>query len=644
MEVRWSPSISSIYHIHDLFSSFLLPWLSALKGLEDLQIIQLPTSTISRRVTDGLVRSLQWRWLFDAVQSTFSLLQGKTKNHPPGSLEMIVENLAMPWEEIARCKQIRASHVGILLRWRRGKWNALTSWIPTSTGAWIQKRQDPRKFPGREAEVSQETPSISKWKYMKFRTCCACTCKDYVCKHSQPKWHCHFGSSVCDHVSEQFERFFLSPSILCVSQWLVHLWSLTASFLRRLRDPCLWRHLRLWLRRVWTLFSVWRQWWRMRMSLLWAWIPRTGRWWLRWWRTPRMLPPTSCRVPTWLFWPGQLRTLDQDNDGHHGEAEAGYDWQWRWSPVQARGCHFRCCGVPTGFPPIHESEMELTRTSRRCLGGALVPNLCPGRGSICHGGSHQGSPHWQVWVQSKCTGRSGTFSGWLIYSDDAIRAFGLDPDLPMGAPLLVILPLALTPRGSPRFWWNTRTNHAFQSRWRMWTRSWGRTARRRLEGRRRTSSGSGSKDEVPLACAIDHGRAGTTSGTHPSLSFQWSWPGWTNDLGLHPHPGGELWQSGDCLCSYELPESTWWGDETAPCCRKTSPWGWQWHWGETSSWNQGLQSGIHIRRRSVFAARRSWPSGRRSTSPAWMAKLAIGFCLWLPRAWPGPEMARLNLM
>ena len=21
-----------------------------------------------------------------------------------------------------------------------------------------------------------------------FRTCCACTCKDYVCKHSQPKW------------------------------------------------------------------------------------------------------------------------------------------------------------------------------------------------------------------------------------------------------------------------------------------------------------------------------------------------------------------------------------------------------------------------------------------------------------------------
>ena len=28
--------------------------------------------------------------------------------------------------------------------------------------------------------------------------------------------------------------------------------------------------------------------------------------------------------PTWLFWPGQLRTLDQDNDGHRGEAEAAW--------------------------------------------------------------------------------------------------------------------------------------------------------------------------------------------------------------------------------------------------------------------------------------------------------------------------------
>ena len=111
----------------------------------------------------------------------------------------------------------------------------------------------------------------------------------------------------------------------------------------------------------------------------------------------------------------------------------------------------------------------------------------------------------------------------------------------MGAPLLVILPLALTPpRGSLRFWWNTRTNHAFQSRWRMWTRSWGRIPRRRLEGRRGTSSGpallgdhqqwrkeatcassarvSGSKDEVPLAWS--RSLAGTGA---REWACNWSW-------------------------------------------------------------------------------------------------------------------------
>ena len=36
-----------------------------------------------------------------------------------------------------------------------------------------------------------------------LRTCCACTCKDYVCKHSQPKWRCHFGSRAFVHASEK---------------------------------------------------------------------------------------------------------------------------------------------------------------------------------------------------------------------------------------------------------------------------------------------------------------------------------------------------------------------------------------------------------------------------------------------------------
>ena len=35
---------------------------------------------------------------------------------------------------------------------------------------------------------------------VQFGTCCACTCKDYVCRQSLPKWHCQFGSSLlaCD--------------------------------------------------------------------------------------------------------------------------------------------------------------------------------------------------------------------------------------------------------------------------------------------------------------------------------------------------------------------------------------------------------------------------------------------------------------
>ena len=38
---------------------------------------------------------------------------------------------------------------------------------------------------------------VAWWELMfELRTCCACTCKDYVCIHSQPKWPCHFGSSL----------------------------------------------------------------------------------------------------------------------------------------------------------------------------------------------------------------------------------------------------------------------------------------------------------------------------------------------------------------------------------------------------------------------------------------------------------------
>ena len=58
--------------------------------------------------------------------------------------------------------------------------------------AWIPRPKDGLPLDHRMLDV---------WKNLrigrcsvKFRTCCACTCKDYVCKHSQPKWHCHFVS------------------------------------------------------------------------------------------------------------------------------------------------------------------------------------------------------------------------------------------------------------------------------------------------------------------------------------------------------------------------------------------------------------------------------------------------------------------
>ena len=52
----------------------------------------------------------------------------------------------------------------------------------------------------------------------KLRTCCACTCKDYVCKHSQPKWHCHFGSRAFVHVSEKnLKGIFLPTPSICAT-------------------------------------------------------------------------------------------------------------------------------------------------------------------------------------------------------------------------------------------------------------------------------------------------------------------------------------------------------------------------------------------------------------------------------------------
>ena len=36
-----------------------------------------------------------------------------------------------------------------------------------------------------------------------------------MCKHSQPKWHCHFGSSAFDHASEKNLKVYLSTPSIC---------------------------------------------------------------------------------------------------------------------------------------------------------------------------------------------------------------------------------------------------------------------------------------------------------------------------------------------------------------------------------------------------------------------------------------------
>ncbi len=52
-----------------------------------------------------------------------------------------------------------------------------------------------------------------------FRTCCACTCKDYVCIHSQPKWPCHFGSSLILYW-ETCETAFFRFCFVSAGSWI----------------------------------------------------------------------------------------------------------------------------------------------------------------------------------------------------------------------------------------------------------------------------------------------------------------------------------------------------------------------------------------------------------------------------------------
>ena len=92
-------------------------------------------------------------------------------------------------------------------------------------------------------------------------------------------------------------------------------------------------------------------------------------------------------------------------------------------------------------------------------------------------------------------GRSWACHGWpplyrkLNYSDEAIRAFGLDPDLPVGAPALGAAAVGATPRRNPLCWWNIQTSHALPSPLRLWTLWWAKIPRRRSVAKRSASFG-----------------------------------------------------------------------------------------------------------------------------------------------------------
>ena len=243
----------------------------------------------------------------------------------------------------------------------------------------------------------------------KLRTCCACTCKDYVCKHSQPKWHCHFGSRAFVHASEKIWKFFFLPPRFVLPPCLVHQWALIASFLRRLRVRCLWRHQPLWLREAWTPFNMWKPSWRMTMSLQGLWTPKIGKWWQRWWKTRTMLRPTSCRVSMSSILRVQLPTCRTPLTRWW---QLWRRWSWGRLPMVLKPPPGRRVWLPLRRSPLLMRHLWMTRswsrphTSGRSLAGAPHPLPSSWQRSFLHGGCDQGhqadggqAEHWgDLWL------------------------------------------------------------------------------------------------------------------------------------------------------------------------------------------------------------------------------------------------------
>ena len=177
---------------------------------------------------------------------------------------------------------------------------------------------------------------------VKFRTCCACTCKDYVCIHSQPKWLCHFGSS----------------SILCQEKLVKNLLLASAFFRDRYGGiivrcgyhypwadwgrsaPCLdsWDGI---LGFVPTRGSGDEGGWRL---YHWLWLPGLGNgFWHgggHWECCNGLLAGETCPLGWTEDGPSVFTAI---NGGDDGQPQVGYSCHWRWGPL--KGCWWDfCCG------------------------------------------------------------------------------------------------------------------------------------------------------------------------------------------------------------------------------------------------------------------------------------------------------------
>ena len=175
----------------------------------------------------------------------------------------------------------------------------------------------------------------------------------FTAKMALPFWL----KSFC-HVSEKIWKFFFLPPRFVLSPCLVHQWASIASFLRRLRGRCLWRHQQLWLRAAWTLFTMWKPSWRKTMFLLGLWTPRIGRWLPRWWKIPTMLPHTFCRASMLWILRVQLPTCRTLSTRW---LKPWKRWSWGRLPMALKPPPGRRAWLPLRRSPLGMRHLWMTR-------------------------------------------------------------------------------------------------------------------------------------------------------------------------------------------------------------------------------------------------------------------------------------------